>query len=59
MAVNVSSYLSFLPLLRWVPESARWLLANGKVEKAKKFLLQCAKINQKSENVSKLDTEVL
>lgn len=57
--MNILSYLSFLPLLRWLPESARWLLANGKVEKAKKFLAQCAKINRKSENVSKLDTEVL
>ncbi|XP_030594381.1 solute carrier family 22 member 7a [Archocentrus centrarchus] len=43
----------------WLPESARWLLANGRVEDAKKYLVQCAKINGKNEYTSKLDTEVL
>ncbi|KAM4584165.1 solute carrier family 22 member 7a [Odontesthes bonariensis] len=43
----------------WLPESARWLLANGRTEEAKKYLVQCAKINGKNENTSKLDTEVL
>lgn len=51
-------YLSVLPLsaFRWLPESARWLLANGRVEEAKKYLDRCAKMNKK--NTSKLDTEV-
>ncbi|CAG5901699.1 unnamed protein product [Menidia menidia] len=43
----------------WLPESARWLLVNGKTEKAKKYLVECAKINRKDENTPKLDTEVL
>ncbi|CAH2256568.1 solute carrier family 22 member 7 [Pelobates cultripes] len=30
---------------RWLPESARWLLANGKVEKAEAELARCAVVN--------------
>lgn len=41
---------------RWIPESARWLLANGKVEEAKKYLVQCARMNGK--HSAKLDSEV-
>ncbi|XP_030604300.1 solute carrier family 22 member 7-like [Archocentrus centrarchus] len=36
----------------WVPESARWLLANGKVERAQFYLDKCAKFNKK-EKLSK------
>ncbi|XP_022616363.1 solute carrier family 22 member 7 [Seriola dumerili] len=43
----------------WLPESARWLLANGKVEEAQKYLVQCAEMNRKNEYTSKLDTEAL
>ncbi|XP_040002186.1 solute carrier family 22 member 7a [Xiphias gladius] len=43
----------------WLPESARWLLANGRVEEAQKYLLQCAKMNGKKENASNLDAEAL
>ncbi|GAA6233137.1 solute carrier family 22 member 7-like [Lates japonicus] len=43
----------------WLPESARWLLANGRAEEAQRYLVQCAKMNGKNENTSKLDTEVL
>uniref|UniRef100_UPI003AAE8FB3 solute carrier family 22 member 7a n=1 Tax=Centroberyx gerrardi TaxID=166262 RepID=UPI003AAE8FB3 len=43
----------------WIPESARWLLVNGRVEEAKKFLVQCAKMNGKYEYASRLDTETL
>ena len=45
-------------MFRWLPESARWLLANGRVEEAKKYLVQCAKMNGRKENTTKLDTEV-
>uniref|UniRef100_A0A669P0B9 Solute carrier family 22 member 7 n=1 Tax=Phasianus colchicus TaxID=9054 RepID=A0A669P0B9_PHACC len=31
--------------LWWVPESARWLIANGKVKQAHKHLLRCARMN--------------
>ncbi|XP_010896881.2 solute carrier family 22 member 7a [Esox lucius] len=43
----------------WIPESARWLLAKGKVEEAKKYLMQCAKMNGKHDYAAKLDTETL
>ncbi|XP_053192353.1 solute carrier family 22 member 7a [Scomber japonicus] len=41
----------------WLPESARWLLANGRVEEARKFLVQCAKMNGR--NTSNLNSETL
>ncbi|XP_032849934.2 solute carrier family 22 member 7 [Tyto alba] len=31
--------------LWWVPESARWLVANGKVKQAHRHLLRCARMN--------------
>uniref|UniRef100_A0A8C6YZJ4 Solute carrier family 22 member 7 n=1 Tax=Nothoprocta perdicaria TaxID=30464 RepID=A0A8C6YZJ4_NOTPE len=31
--------------LWWVPESARWLIANGKAKQAHRHLLRCARIN--------------
>ncbi|KAK2918437.1 solute carrier family 22 member 7a [Channa argus] len=43
----------------WLPASARWLLANGRVEEAKRYLDECAKMNGKSENTYKLNTEAL
>ncbi|XP_051967545.1 solute carrier family 22 member 7a [Xyrauchen texanus] len=43
----------------WIPESARWLLANGKVEEAQKYLLQCAKMNGKYSYTDKLNIETL
>ncbi|KAL1006168.1 hypothetical protein UPYG_G00068770 [Umbra pygmaea] len=43
----------------WIPESARWLLANGKVEEAKKYLVQCAKMNGNYGYAAKINTETL
>ena len=48
----------FFSSFRWIPESARWLLANGKVKEAKKYLVQCAIMNGKYGYAAKLDTEV-
>ncbi|KGL78910.1 Solute carrier family 22 member 7, partial [Tinamus guttatus] len=31
--------------LWWVPESARWLIANGNVKQARRHLLRCARVN--------------
>uniref|UniRef100_A0A8C1V342 Solute carrier family 22 member 6 n=1 Tax=Cyprinus carpio TaxID=7962 RepID=A0A8C1V342_CYPCA len=33
----------------WVPESARWLIANGRVDKAHYYLHKCAVMNRKQE----------
>lgn len=48
------------PLLscRWIPESARWLLAKGKVEKAQFYLDKCSQVNKKQKLSSQLKYEV-
>ncbi|RVE76617.1 hypothetical protein OJAV_G00010430 [Oryzias javanicus] len=43
----------------WLPESARWLLTHGRTEEAKKYLIQCAKMNGRKEDTTKLHTETL
>ncbi|XP_048792656.1 solute carrier family 22 member 7 isoform X1 [Lagopus muta] len=45
VAVTGPCLLSIICLCRWVPESARWLIANGKVKQAHKHLLRCARMN--------------
>uniref|UniRef100_A0A3P8SZ90 Solute carrier family 22 member 6 n=1 Tax=Amphiprion percula TaxID=161767 RepID=A0A3P8SZ90_AMPPE len=42
----------------WVPESARWLLANGKVEQAQFYLNRCAKVNKRQKLSSNFELEV-
>ncbi|NXH15112.1 S22A7 protein, partial [Bucco capensis] len=44
VAVTAPCLLSIV-CLWWVPESARWLLANGRVKEAHRHLLRCARIN--------------
>lgn len=46
LAQILSSLFSMLNC-RWTPESARWLLVNGQVEKAQLYLNKCAKINKR------------
>ncbi|XP_049575600.1 solute carrier family 22 member 7a [Syngnathus scovelli] len=41
----------------WLPESARWLLANGRTAEARDCLLRCAKMNRK--NGARLQPEIL
>ncbi|XP_061535456.1 REST corepressor 3 isoform X1 [Phycodurus eques] len=41
----------------WLPESARWLLANGRTIEARECLIRCAKMNGK--NASRLQPEFL
>ncbi|XP_071661897.1 solute carrier family 22 member 7 isoform X3 [Patagioenas fasciata] len=44
VAVTGPCLLSFV-CLWWVPESARWLIANSKVKQAHRHLLRCARMN--------------
>ncbi|NXP87062.1 S22A7 protein, partial [Passerina amoena] len=44
VAVTAPCLLSIL-CLWWVPESARWLIAKGKVKQAHRHLLRCARMN--------------
>nr|XP_033791666.1 solute carrier family 22 member 7 isoform X1 [Geotrypetes seraphini] len=43
----------------WVPESIRWLLVKGKVKSAHKYLLQCARTNQRPDFPSRISIETL
>ncbi|KAM3622649.1 uncharacterized protein V6R79_001620 [Siganus canaliculatus] len=44
---------------RWVPDSARWLIANGKLEQAQMYLKKCAQMNRTDESIDTLKTETL
>ncbi|KAM7008640.1 uncharacterized protein LKV04_000734 [Tautogolabrus adspersus] len=44
---------------RWMPESARWLIANGKLEQAQVYLKKCAQMNQREDSTDTLKTETL
>ncbi|XP_053189568.1 solute carrier family 22 member 7-like [Scomber japonicus] len=61
LIMTVTAPLGFAVLTWWwVPESARWLLANGKMEEAQYYLDRCAKINKrKNLNASKFKIETL
>ncbi|KAJ8013823.1 hypothetical protein DPEC_G00033790 [Dallia pectoralis] len=60
LTVAVTSPLALAILAwRWTPESARWLIANGRFEKANFYLQQCAQMNQKEEFALKITPETL
>ncbi|KAL6110728.1 slc22a7 [Pungitius sinensis] len=45
---------------RWLPESARWLLANGKTDAAHGYLVQCAQMNNRMKYMATItQTELL
>ncbi|KAJ8248567.1 hypothetical protein GJAV_G00243370 [Gymnothorax javanicus] len=44
---------------RWVPESARWLIVNGKIDKAYDYLQTCAKVNRREGFSEKIKPEIL
>ncbi|XP_072239937.1 solute carrier family 22 member 7-like [Leuresthes tenuis] len=44
---------------RWLPESARWLISNGKVDSAHFYLSKCAKVNRREAFMADLKPEVL
>lgn len=41
-----------------MPESARWLIANGKLERSQTYLKKCAEMNRRAEFIHTLKTEV-
>lgn len=41
-----------------MPESARWLIANGKLEQAQMYLKNCANMNRTEESIHTLEIEV-
>uniref|UniRef100_A0A671WHJ8 Solute carrier family 22 member 6 n=1 Tax=Sparus aurata TaxID=8175 RepID=A0A671WHJ8_SPAAU len=43
----------------WLPESARWLISNGKVESAHFYLTKCAKVNGREQFMADINLEVL
>ncbi|XP_030280198.1 solute carrier family 22 member 7-like isoform X2 [Sparus aurata] len=43
----------------WLPESARWLISNGKVESAHFYLTKCAKVNSREQFMADLKPEIL
>ncbi|XP_067311712.1 solute carrier family 22 member 7 [Pseudorasbora parva] len=60
LTVAVTSPLLLSTVLWWwVPESARWLIANGETERAHYYLHKCAVINRKEEVISKIKHEDL
>ncbi|XP_070684241.1 solute carrier family 22 member 7-like [Pempheris klunzingeri] len=60
LIVSVTSPLTLAIITwRWMPESARWLIANGKLEEAQVYLKKCAKMNRTEESVHTLKIETL
>ncbi|XP_068177390.1 solute carrier family 22 member 7-like isoform X2 [Antennarius striatus] len=60
LTVSVTSPLIVVIITwRWLPESARWLIANGKHEQAHTYLKRCAKMNQAENFMETIKTETL
>ncbi|KAL0964563.1 hypothetical protein UPYG_G00325670 [Umbra pygmaea] len=60
LMIAVSAPLSLAIIFWWwIPESARWLIANGKVKRAHLYLKKCARFNNKKEFPSKIKPEHL
>uniref|UniRef100_A0A3Q3WBZ5 Solute carrier family 22 member 6 n=1 Tax=Mola mola TaxID=94237 RepID=A0A3Q3WBZ5_MOLML len=57
LTVTVTAPLVFAILTWWwLPESARWLLANGKAKRAQFYISKCAKVNKRQSAKFKLET---
>lgn len=60
LIMTVTAPLGFAILTWWwIPESARWLLANGRVERAQFYLDRCAEFNKREKLTSKFSLETL
>ncbi|XP_017263812.1 solute carrier family 22 member 7-like [Kryptolebias marmoratus] len=44
---------------RWLPESARWLVAKGKANAAHQYIVKCAEINNRSKSITSITPEIL
>lgn len=43
---------------RWLPESARWLLANGKADAAHHYIMKCAEVNNRTKCLETVTPQV-
>lgn len=43
---------------RWLPESARWLLANGKADAAHRYIRKCAEVNNRTKCLERVTPKV-
>ncbi|XP_051725185.1 solute carrier family 22 member 7-like isoform X1 [Ctenopharyngodon idella] len=60
LIIAVTSPLLLATATWWlIPESARWLIANGKAETAYKYLQKCATFNERQEFTSRVKPESL
>ncbi|KAA0711072.1 Solute carrier family 22 member 7 [Triplophysa tibetana] len=60
LTVAVTSPLLLCTILWWwVPESSRWLIVNGKTQKAHYYLHRCAVMNHREEVISSIKHEAL
>ncbi|XP_069571487.1 solute carrier family 22 member 7-like [Brachyistius frenatus] len=44
---------------RWLPESARWLMANGKADAAHFYIMKCAEMNNRSKSMATITPRAL
>ncbi|XP_052436100.1 solute carrier family 22 member 7 isoform X1 [Carassius gibelio] len=58
IAISLPTIISIITWW-WIPESARWLIANGRVDKAYYYLRKCAVMNQKQEVIVSIKPEDL
>lgn len=58
VATETATGLILVSCARWLPESARWLLANGKTGDAHQYIMKCAKMNNREKEMENFSKEV-